>query len=322
MRAIVVNQIGGPEVLQMADCPQPIPGEHDLLVTVGAAGLNFIDTYQRSGLYPMTLPFVPGLEGAGTVVGVGSGVRDFRIGDRVGWVSAQGSYAEVVVVPADRAAPLPDSLDIGMAAAVLLQGITAHYLTTDTFPLGPGDSCVIHAAAGGVGLLLTQIAKRKGATVYATAGTIEKADLASDAGADHVVVYSSQDFKDAIEEIAGPNSIDVVYDGVGATTFEKGLDLLRPRGMMVSYGNASGPPPAISPLSLSRKGSLFLTRPTMYHYLASRPELMTRVSEVFSWVQDGSLRVRVWAEFPLDEAAEAHQALEARLTTGKVLLRP
>ncbi len=322
MKAVLVEKLGGPEVLETSEIPVPAPGPGELLVSVEASGLNYIDTYHRSGAYPMRLPFTPGVEGAGTVTAIGDGVEAFKPGDRVGWVYVLGSYSESHVIPADRAVLLPDSIDTATAAALLLQGITSHYLATDTFSLSPGDRCVIHAGAGGVGLLLTQIAKKMGATVFATVGTEEKAALASEAGADHVIVYTREDFQTAIEEIIGAEEIDVVYDGVGAATFEKGLDLLRPRGMMVTFGNASGPPPEISPLILAQKGSLFLTRPTLLHYISTPDELVQRVRELFAWVRDGSLQVRIGAEFSLDQAAEAHRALEGRSTTGKVLIRP
>ncbi len=322
MKAIRVGELGGPENLVLADLPDPEPGPGDLLVDVEAAGVNYVDIYQRTGLYDLTLPFTPGMEGAGTVAGIGPGVDDFEVGDRVGWTDVRGSYAERHLVPADRAVPVPDGIDLTTVAAVLLQGLTAHYLATDTYPLESGDRCLIHAGAGGVGLLLTQVAKLRGAEVFTTVGTSAKAELSRAAGSDHVIVYTEIDFKEAIEEVAGPNSLDVVYDGVGADTFLKGLDLLRPRGMMVTFGNASGPVPEISPLVLSRKGSLYLTRPTMAHYLQTREELLSRCQDLFSWVESGKLEVHIDHQYPVAEAAAAHTALEARETTGKVLLRP
>jgi NADPH2:quinone reductase len=322
MKAIVISKIGGPEELVLSNQPEPVPGPDDLLVEVGAAGVNYIDIYQRSGLYDIALPLVPGLEGAGTVVDVGSDVDGFVAGDRVGWADVMGSYAERIVVPSSRAVAVPEGIETTTAAAVLLQGLTAHFLASDTFPLSSGDRCLIHAGAGGVGLLLTQIAKLLGAEVFTTVGSAAKAELSSAAGADHVIVYTDKDFKTAVEAIAGPNSIDVVYDGVGASTFEQGLDLIRPRGMMVSFGNASGPPPEISPLVLAAKGSLYLTRPTMRHYLGDRSELLRRCSDLFQWIGDGQLQVRVGAEFPLGQAGDAHRALEGRATTGKVILSP
>jgi NADPH2:quinone reductase len=292
-----------------------------LLVSVEAAGVNFIDIYHRQGLYQMQLPLIPGLEGGGTVSAVGDGVAGFVVGDRVGWTDVLGSYAEQLVIPASRAIPLPEGIDEATAAAVLLQGLTAHFLANDTFPLSQGDRCLIHAGAGGVGLLLTQIAKSKGAEVFTTVGTEEKAVLSRGAGSDHVIVYEQVPFKDAVEEIAGPNAMDVVYDGVGAATFDSSLDLIRPRGMMVTFGNASGPPREISPLILAAKGSIYLTRPTMRHYLATTEELLARSADLFSMIQEGTLSVRIGAEFELSNAAEAQRALESRSTTGKVILR-
>ncbi len=322
MRAIVVHETGGPEKLNLEEVAEPTPGPGELLVEVDAAGLNYIDTYHRGGLYPMDFPLTPGLEGAGTVVGLGSGVTDFNEGDRIGWVSVLGSYAERHVVPADKAIPIPDGVDTGTVAAVLLQGLTAHYLATDTYPLAKEDICLIHAGAGGVGLLLTQIAKSRGARVVATVGTEAKAELSRAAGADLVINYAEDDFQQLVEHAFGANALSVVYDGVGASTFMKSLDLLRPRGMMVTFGNASGPPPDISPLLLSQKGSIFLTRPTMFHYLRTREELLARANDLFQWIADGSLEVRIGAEFDLADAADAHRALEGRKTTGKVLIRP
>lgn len=322
MRAVTVEEHGGPEVLQISDIPAPTSTEGNLLVKVEAAGLNFIDTYHRSGLYPMELPITLGLEGAGTVVETGPGVAAFSPGDRVAWANALGSYAELNLVPAKDAVLLPDSVDTSTAAAVMLQGITAHYLARDTVALQPGHVCLIHAGAGGVGLLLIQMAKMAGATVYTTVGTQHKADLAHAAGADQVIVYTETDFGEFIESEIGPNGLDVVYDGVGAATFDKGLDLLRPRGTMVTFGNASGAPRDISPLELMRKGSLYLTRPTMFDYLQTRVELEERASEVFKWAGDGSLTVTIGAEFELEHAADAHSRLESRQTVGKVLLRP
>jgi NADPH2:quinone reductase len=322
VKAIVVTQVGGPDQLALADAPAPSPGSDDLLVAVEAAGVNFIDVYHRIGLYPLQTPFTPGVEGAGTVLSAGGEVTGLRPGDRVGWINVIGSYAEQVVVPAEKAIPIPDGMGTSTVAALLLQGITAHYLAIDTYPLQPGDRCLIHAGAGGVGLLLTQVAKLRGAEVFTTVGTEEKAALSRQAGADHVIVYTRDDFREEVESIAGPRALDVVYDGVGAATFLPSLDLLRPRGLMVSFGNASGPVPEISPLLLMSKGSLFLTRPTTADYLQTREELMARCHDLFEWIKQGSLQVRVGAEYPLAEAAEAQRALEGRMTTGKVLLRP
>lgn len=322
MKAIVVHETGGPEKLTLEEVPDPEPGDNDLLVEVAAAGLNFIDTYHRDGLYPMEMPIILGIEGVGRVVATGDAVENVAVGERVGWVIVQGSYAERLVVPEDQAIPIPDEIDDAVAAAVLLQGVTAHYLATDTYPLSAGDRCLIHAGAGGVGLLLTQIAKLRGAEVVTTVGTEQKAALSLKAGSDHVIVYTTEDFKEAVESIYGAHALDVVFDGVGASTFERGLDLLRPRGMMVTFGNASGPPPEISPLVLAQKGSLFLTRPTMAHYMQTPEELQERTNDLFSWIREGRLKVRIGAEYPLAEAADAHRALEGRDTTGKVLIRP
>ena len=325
MFAIRVEQVGGPEVIEGVEVPDPAPSAGELLVRVGAAGVNFIDTYQRSGLYPVPLPHHLGLEGAGTVVEVGEGVTGFAPGDRVAWADAPGSYAELAVVPAERAVPVPDGVGVDEAAAVMLQGMTAHYLTHDTFPLAPGHRCLVHAGAGGVGLLLVQLARMRGAEVFATAGTEEKRELARSTGAHHVVPYldsSGSDFGDAVEAIAGPHALDVVYDGVGQQTFTRGLSLLRPRGTMVTFGNASGPVEAVSPLALSQGGSLYLTRPTLWHYVTDRPDLLRRAGDVLGWVRDGRLDVRIGGRLPLAEAASAHRLLEGRRTTGKVLLAP
>ncbi|MEQ9210255.1 MAG: quinone oxidoreductase [Pseudomonadales bacterium] len=322
MKAVVVQVTGGPEKLILEDVKEPSPGRGEVLVNVEAAGLNFIDTYHRSGLYPQNLPFTPGLEGAGTIAAVGEGVTELKTGDRIGWAGVLGTYAERHLIPADKAIPIPDGLETDTVAAVLLQGITAHYLATDTYPLKEGDNCLIHAGSGGVGLLLTQIAKLKGAYVITTVGSEDKAVLSKAAGADEVILYRETSFKDAVEEKLGANALHVVYDGVGAATFHDGLDLLRPRGMMVTFGNASGPVPEISPLLLAEKGSLFLTRPTMAHYIQSREELLSRTADLFNWISKSQLNVRIGAEFSLDQAADAHRALESRQTSGKVLIRP
>lgn len=322
MYGIRVSAQGGPEVLEWVELPDPVPGPGDLVVRLAAAGLNYIDTYQRSGLYPQQLPFAPGLEGAGTVVGVGRDCRRFLVGDRVAWTGVPGSYAEIVAVPEESAVAVPGGVDLDLAAAVPLQGMTAHYLALDTFPLAAGHRCLIHAGAGGVGLLLIQIAKRRGAEVFATVGTHEKADLAVDAGADHVILYRDEDFGDAIERIAGPHVIDVVYDGVGKAVFDRSLDVLRSRGMMVTFGNASGPVDPVSPLRLMQAGSLFLTRPNLSHYIAERAELDRRAGDLFRWIEGGHLRIRIGARVPLADAVTAHRLIEGRQTTGKVLLIP
>ncbi|MDH3294461.1 MAG: quinone oxidoreductase [Acidimicrobiia bacterium] len=320
MKAIQVNETGGPEVMVWADVDEPTPGPDQVVVDVAAAGLNYIDTYHRTGLYPMPLPFTPGLEGAGTVTAVGGDVTDVAVGDTVAWTGSIGSYAEKVAMPAASTVPVPAGVDLERAAAVMLQGMTAHYLVTDTFPLAAGDRCLIHAGAGGVGLLLIQMAKMIGAEVFTTVGTAEKAELTRGAGADHVILYRDVDFGDAVEEIAGERALDVVYDGVGQSVFRRSLDLLRPRGMMATFGNASGPVEPISPLEFAP--SLFVTRPSLFHYIENRDELLRRSGDLFSWIAAGKLDVRIGARVPIAEAARAHTMLEGRQTTGKVILTP
>lgn len=322
MNAIVVEQLGGPEVLQWKHVSDPTPDAGQVVVGVEAAGVNFMDTYQRTGLYKVDLPFILGSEGAGEVVAVGEGVTSFKAGDRVAWCDQLGSYGEYVAIREARAVPLPDALSSELAAASLLQGATAHYLVNDTFPLRPGHRCLIHAGAGGVGRLLVQMAKRAGAEVIATAGGPDKVEVAKSAGADHVIDYKTVDFVEAVEDLVGKNQLDVVYDGVGKATFEKGLTLLRPRGMMVNYGSASGPPDPFPPLRLSALGSLFLTRPGLGHHVPTAEELRRRAAAVFGLITAGDLEVRVGLRLPIKEAANAHRKLEARETTGKVLLVP
>ena len=306
----------------MQDVADPTAADDGIVVQVGAAGVNYIDTYHRSGLYEMSLPLTPGLEGSGTVVAVGSDVTQWNVGDKVAWTGALGSYAEQVAMPAASAVAVPDGVSDDVAAASMLQGLTAHYLIDSTYPLAPGDKCVVHAAAGGVGLLLVQMAKMKGAEVYATVGTDEKAELARGAGADHVIMYRNVDFAEAIEQIAGTNAVDVVYDGVGATTFDGGLRVLRRRGTMATFGNASGPVEAVTPIAASACKSLFVTRPSLFDYLSEPGEMQARADEMFGWIASGALDVRIGLELPLAEAVLAHQKLEGRETTGKVLLRP
>lgn len=320
MKAIQVTQTGGPEVLEWTDVDDPTPGPDQVVVEVAAAGLNYIDTYHRTGLYPMPLPFTPGLEGAGTVTAVGSEVIDVAVGDTVAWSADIGTYAESVALPAASTVPVPAGLALDEAAAVMLQGMTAHYLATDTFPLGEGDRCLIHAGAGGVGLLLIQMAKMAGAEVFSTVGTTAKAELAAGAGADHVIMYRDVDFGDEVEKIAGERALDVVYDGVGQSVFRRSLELLKPRGTMATFGNASGPVDPISPLDLAP--SLFLTRPSLFHYIATRDELLRRSGDLFAWMADGRLDVRIGERIPLAEAGRAHELLEGRKTTGKVVLTP
>ncbi|VCU53857.1 Quinone oxidoreductase 1 [Thermus thermophilus] len=319
MRAIRVHEVGGPEVLRLEELPVPEPGPGEVLVRLLAIGVNFIDTYKRKGLYPMPLPFTLGEEGAGVVEKVGEGVVGVRPGDRVAFANVQGAYAEYLVVPAERLVPVPEGLDPKLAAAALLQGMTVHYLLKSTYPVAPGDQVLVHAGAGGVGQLLIQWAKRLGATVYATASTEEKRGLCLEAGADHALPYEG--FAQAVKALSG-GGVDVVYDGVGQSTFEGSLEALRPRGYLVLFGQSSGPVPPLDPQVLNRKGSLFLTRPTLHHYTASRKELLWRAGEVFRAVKEGWLKVRIGAEFPLEKAREAHEALEGRRTTGKVLLLP
>ncbi|HEY8232223.1 MAG TPA: quinone oxidoreductase [Vicinamibacteria bacterium] len=322
MKAIRVEAFGGPDTLRLAEVPDPFPENGEILVRVEAAGVNFIDTYHRTGLYPNPLPFVPGLEGAGVVTARARDVELFREGDRVAWSSAIGSYAESLRLPAQKAVAIPDGTDSRTAAAAMLQGMTAQYLSASTFPLASGMSCLVHAAAGGVGLLLVQMAKRRGAHVIGTVSTEAKAALAREAGADHVILYTQEDFLAEVKRLTNGRGVDVVYDGVGKDTAMKSLDCLAPRGMMVFYGNASGPAPAIDPLLLSQKGSLFLTRPMLFHHIADRQSLEARAGDVLTAIAQGQLKVRIDQAFPLAEAALAHRRLEGRQSTGKLLLVP
>ncbi len=325
MFAIRVHEHGGPEALVGEEVPDPLAGPGEVVVAVEAVGVNFIDVYQRSGLYPVERPFVLGQEAAGTVESVGDGVTEVAVGDRVAWAGPMGAYAQRCALPAEKAVRVPDGVAPEVAAAAMLQGMTAHYLVTDTFPLAAGHRCLVHAAAGGVGLLLVQLAKAAGAEVFATVGSPAKAELARAAGADHVLPYADDDGRDfgaLVEDVAGPRPLDVVYDGVGAATFDTGLGLLRRRGTMVTFGNASGPVDPVPPLRLSQGGSLHLTRPVLGDYTATREELVARAGAVLGAVAAGRLDVRVGARFPLAEAADAHRLLEGRGTTGKVLLLP
>jgi len=322
MKAIRVHTLGGPEALRLEDVPQPAPGPGEVLVKVEAAGVNFIDVYQRTGHYKVPVPFTLGQEAAGTVAAVGVGVAEPNVGDRVAYTAILGAYAEYAVVPADRVVRLPDGVSVRQGAAAMLQGLTAHYLATTTFPLKSGDACLVHAAAGGVGLLLCQIAKLRGARVLGTVSTREKAALAREAGADEVILYTEQDFETEVKRLTSGVGLQVIYDSVGKTTFEKGLNCLARRGMMVLYGQSSGPVGLLDPQVLNQKGSLFLTRPTIVHYIATRAELLARAGEVLGWIQRGTVKVRIDRELPLAQAAEAHRLLEARQTTGKVLLIP
>jgi len=322
VKAIRVHSPGGPEALRYEDVPQPSPAAGDVLVKVEAAGVNYIDVYQRTGMYKVATPFTLGQEAAGVVTAVGPGVSDPKPGDRVAYTSILGAYAEYAVVPADRVVVLPDGVTTRQAAAAMVQGMTAHYLACTTYPLKAGDTCLVHAAAGGVGLLLCQIASRRGARVIGTVSTREKAALARDAGARDVILYTEQDFEAEAKRLTNGLGLQVVYDSVGKTTFEKGLNCLARRGMMVLYGQSSGPVGSFDPQVLNQKGSLFLTRPTIAHYIETRAELVARAGEVLAWVKSGTLKLRIEHEFSLAEAAEAHRALEARKTTGKLLLVP
>lgn len=323
MKAIRVHQLGGPEVLQLEDVPTPRPLAGELLLRVEAVGVNFTDIYQRTGLYKGATPFTPGQEAAGTIEALGEGVTGFEIGDRVAvFYPGLRAYAEFAVTPAERAVKLPKGVTTQQGAALMIQGLTAHYLATTTYPLQPGDICLVHAAAGGVGLLLCQIARRRDALVLGTVSTEEKAALALVAGANEIILYTQQDFEVEVQRLTGGVGVRVVYDSVGKTTFEKGLRCLARRGMMVLYGQSSGPVDPIDPQQLNQSGSLFLTRPTLAHYVATRAELEQRAGELLHWLQDGTLQLRIEHQFPLAQAADAHRELESRRTTGKVLLVP
>ena len=323
MKAIRIHTHGGPDVLQYEDVDVPQPGEGQVLVKVGVAGLNFIDVYFRTGANkPPSLPFTQGMEAAGTVAAVGPGVTGLSVGDRVAYAMVLGAFAEYAVVPAWRLATLPDAVSLEDGAAVMLQGMTAHYLTTDTFAIRPGHTALVHAAAGGAGLMLTQVAKLRGARVIATVGTEAKADLARKAGADEVILYTSQDFEVEVKRLTDGKGVDVVYDSVGETTFLKGLNCLRPRGYMVLFGASSGQVAPMPPALLAGKGSLFLTRPTLAHYAATRDEVVARSSELFGWLAARTIALRIESTRPLAEAAQAQRDLEARKTTGKILLKP
>ncbi len=322
MKAVRVHEHGGPEVLRYEDVPVPAPGPGEARVRLEASGVNFIDVYQRSGLYRVSLPMILGSEGAGVVDAVGPDVADLTPGDRVAYAMPPGAYAEFSVVPAWRLVPLPPAIDARTAAAVMLQGMTAHYLTHSTYALQPGDTALVHAAGGGLGLLLVQVSKKLGATVFGTVSTEEKARAAREAGADEVILYTREDFEEAVRRLTGGHGVDVVYDSVGQTTAEKSLNCLRPRGILVLYGNASGPAPAVDPLTLMGKGSLFLTRPTLPHYTRTRDEVRWRAGALFDWIAAGHLKVRIVRTFPLAAAAEAHRMLEGRGVAGKLVLIP
>jgi NADPH2:quinone reductase len=322
MKAIRIHAAGGPDAMRLDDVPQPAPKAGEALVKIDAAGLNYIDVYFRSGQYKAEYPLTLGLEGGGTVTAVGPNVSEVKVGDKVAYTGVPGAYAEYAVVPAARLVVLPAGVSTRQGAAAMLQGMTAHYLAISTYPLKAGDTCLVHAAAGGVGLLLCQIAKMRGARVIGTVSTDEKAKLAREAGADEVIIYTRQDFEAEVKRLTGNQGLQVVYDAVGKTTWEKSLNSLAPRGLMALYGQSSGPIGTIDPGILNTKGSLFLTRPSLNHHIASRAELTQRAGDVLGWIRDGKLKMRMEFEFPLKDAAAAHLALEGRQTTGKVLLVP
>ena len=319
MRAIQIKTTGGPEVMELVELPTPKPGAGQVLVKIEASGVNFIDTYLREGRYPAELPFIPGQEAAGTVVALGGGVSGFAVGDRVAWNGTRGTYAEFACAPADDLLRIPDGISFLQAAAVLLQGLTAHYLSHDTYAIRAGEAVLIHAGAGGVGLLLTQMAKRLGARVLTTVSTEQKAELSRAAGADKVILYTIESFVEEVKRQTDGDGLPVVYDSVGKTTFEDSLKCLRPRGLLALYGASSGAVPAMDPIRLMA-GSLYLTRPTLKDYVRRRSDLERRAADVFGWVADGELHVRIGATYRLEDAAQAHRDLAGRKTTGKVLL--
>jgi len=322
MKAIQVQRYGGPEVMELRDLPTPSPGPGQVLIRQSAIGVNFIDIYRRTGLYQVQLPMIPGMEGAGTVEAVGAEVKSPRAGERVAYANLPGTYAELALMPADRVVTLPGGITFEQAAGAMLQGMTAHYLAVDTCPLSKGDTVLVHAAAGGVGLLLVQVARMRGARVIATVSTEEKAGLARDAGAHEVILYTDKDFVAEVKRLTAGAGVRAVFDSVGKDTFLKSLDCLLPRGMLVTFGQSSGKVEGFDPLMLSAKGSLYLTRPVLGHYVADTESLRRRAGTVLGWVAGGMLKVHIGATFPLAEAAEAHRRLESRRTTGKVLLIP
>ena len=322
MKAIQVKQTGGPDALEYGDVPVPEPKPNETVVKIAAAGVNFIDVYQREGRYKLPLPFTAGQEGAGVVSAVGTEVKSFKLGDRVAFCGVQGSDAEYAAVPADRLVQIPQGVNEREAAAAILQGMTAHYLLHDTFPLKRGQTALVHAAAGGVGLLLVQMAHNIGARVIGTVSTEEKAKLARDAGADEIIFYTQTDFEAETKRLTGGKGVDVVYDSVGKTTFEKSLNVLRPRGMMALFGGSSGAVPPFDPLTLTQKGSLYLTRPSIGHYIITRQELQQRAGAVFGMIRERTLKLRIEHVYPLEKAVQAHRDLEGRKTTGKLLLIP
>jgi len=322
MKAIRVHAPGAADAMKLEDVPEPQPKAGEAVVKVDAAGLNYIDVYQRSGLYKLEMPLTLGLEAGGTVTATGPGVTEVKVGDKVAYTGVPGAYAQYATVPAARLVVLPQGVSTKQGAAIMLQGMTAHYLACSTYPLKKGDSCLVHAAAGGVGLILCQIARLRGAKVIGTVSTEEKAKLAREAGADETILYTKQDFGAEVKRITGGKGLQVVYDSVGKDTWEGSLNCLAPRGLIALYGQSSGPIGQIDPQILNTKGSLFLTRPSLNAYIATRDELQQRAADLFGWVRDGKLKLRMEFEFPLKDAAEAHRALEGRKTTGKVLLIP
>jgi NADPH2:quinone reductase len=322
MKAILVTEHGPPEVLRYTDVSDPEPRPEEVLIEIAAAGVNFIDLYHRSGLYAVELPFVPGTEGAGRVVALGPNVTSLREGDRVAYAMQRGSYAELAAVPAGKVVPVPDEIELRLAAAVILQGMTAHYLSHSTYPLSQDHTALIHAAAGGVGSLLVQMAKRRGARVIGTCSTEAKAELARSNGADEMILYTEVDFEQETLRLTDGRGVDVVYDSVGRDTFQKSLNCLRPRGYLVLFGQSGGAVEPVDPLLLRARGSLFLTRPSLSHYIAEREELLSRANDLFEWIVASELKVRVDRTFPLAEAAEAHRYMEGRKSKGKVLLIP
>ena len=321
MKTIRVHEIGGPDVLTYEDMPMPSPGPGQAQVGIEAIGLNYIDCYFRMGLYKTALPYTPGMEAAGTITAIGADVTEIRVGDRVAYAGHMGAYAEYAVIPADRLVKLPDRVDARTAAAAMLQGMTAHYLATSTYGLKKGDTALVHAAAGGVGLLLIQIARMRGARVFGTVSTREKAALAKEAGAEEVILYTEQDFEAEAMRLTGGKGVNVVYDSVAKTTFDKSLNCVGVRGTLALFGQSSGPVPPFDPARLAKNG-VFLTRPSLAHHTATRPELLQRAGDVLGWVMSGQLKLRISHVLPLKEAAEAHRLLEGRKTTGKVLLMP
>jgi NADPH2:quinone reductase len=322
MKAIEVKQPGGPEAMELVELPVPQPTANEAVVKLAASGVNFIDVYHREGRYKVPLPFTPGQEGAGVVTAVGADVKSVKVGDRVAWSGPPGSYAEYAALPADLLVRIPAGVTDQQAAASMLQGMTAHYLSHDTYPLKRGETALVHAAAGGVGLLLVQMAHNIGARVIATVSTDEKAKLAREAGADEVILYTQSDFETETKRLTGGKGVNVVYDSVGKTTFEKGLNVLRPRGFMVLFGGSSGAVPPFDLITLSQKGSLYVTRPSLGSYIATREELVARSGAVFGMIEDGKLKLRIEYTYPLAEAQRAHRDLEGRKTTGKLLLIP